>query len=57
MILNHAQLVVSDVVAFRAHARAEGLQEVAFDRAGGFAYARVRDPDGHAVEVYALPDA
>jgi catechol 2,3-dioxygenase-like lactoylglutathione lyase family enzyme len=45
-----------DVVAFRDRARAEGLREAAFDRSGGFAYARVRDPDGHAVEVYALPD-
>jgi catechol 2,3-dioxygenase-like lactoylglutathione lyase family enzyme len=43
-----------DVLAFRARARAEGLQEAAFDQAGSFAYARVRDPDGHAVEVYAL---
>lgn len=44
---------VREVSAFRERARAAGLEEVAFDRAGGFAFARVRDPDGHAVEVYA----
>ena len=44
-----------DVVDFRERARAQGLEEAAFDQAGGFTFARVRDPDGHAVEVYALP--
>lgn len=42
-----------EVVAFRERGRAAGLEEVAFERSGGFAYARVRDPDGYAVEVYA----
>lgn len=44
---------LDEVLAFRERARAAGLEEVAFDRAGGFGFARVRDPDGHAVEVYA----
>ena len=44
-----------DVLDFRDRARAAGLEEAAFERAGGFAIARVRDPDGYAVEVYALP--
>jgi catechol 2,3-dioxygenase-like lactoylglutathione lyase family enzyme len=42
-----------DVEAFRERARAAGLEEVAYERSGGFGYARVRDPDGYAVEVYA----
>jgi catechol 2,3-dioxygenase-like lactoylglutathione lyase family enzyme len=41
-----------DVEAFHERARAAGLEELAFERAGGFSFARVRDPDGHAVEVY-----
>ena len=46
-----------DVLAFRDNTHAVGLEEVAFEQqAGGFAFARVRDPDGHAVEVYALPE-
>lgn len=46
-----------DVVAFRDSTHAVGLEEVAFEQqAGGFAFARVRDPDGHAVEVYALAE-
>ncbi len=44
---------VEEVLAFRERARAAGLDEVAFERSGGFGYARVRDPDGYAVEVYA----
>jgi hypothetical protein len=44
---------IDDVEAFRERARAAGLEELAFERAGGFGFARVRDPDGHAVEVYA----
>jgi hypothetical protein len=44
---------LDEVLAFGERARAAGLEEVAFDRAGGFGFARVRDPDGHAVEVYA----
>lgn len=46
---------VRDVADFRGRARAQGLQEAAFEQSGGFAIARVRDPDGYAVEVYALP--
>jgi catechol 2,3-dioxygenase-like lactoylglutathione lyase family enzyme len=54
MILNHAHLLsLDEVSAFRERARAAGLEEVAFERAGGFGFARIRDPDGHAVEVYA----
>ena len=45
-----------DVLDFRDRARAHGL-EAALERPGGFAIARVRDPDGHAVEVYAMPAA
>ena len=45
---------VEDVLGFRARARDGGLEEVAFQHAGGFAYCRVLDPDGHAVEVYAV---
>lgn len=45
-----------NVLAFRDNAQAVGLEEVAFEQqAGGFTFARVRDPDGHAVEVYSLP--
>ena len=44
---------LDEVLAFRERARAAGLEEVAFDRGAGFGFARVRDPDGHAVEVYA----
>jgi catechol 2,3-dioxygenase-like lactoylglutathione lyase family enzyme len=42
-----------EVDAFRERARAAGIEELAYDRAGGFAFARVRDPDGYGVEVYA----
>ena len=45
---------VDDVLGFRARAHDGGLEEVAFQHAGGFAYCRVLDPDGHAVEVYAV---
>jgi len=43
----------TEVLDFRARARDGGLVEVAFQHDDGFAYCRVLDPDGHAVEVYA----
>lgn len=54
MTLNHVQL--SAVAAAHARFPAAGLTVGARAEApGGFASARVVDPDGHHVEVHAVP--